>query len=98
MSAPASAHHEAEIRELSRLLDEQAALRRVATLVAGGAASTRVLAVVAEQVAGVLPVPLVSIARYDADDTAIVCASRSERGELFPVGTRWSLEGTSVLA
>jgi hypothetical protein len=34
MRASASAHHEAEIRELGRLVEEQAALRRVATIVA----------------------------------------------------------------
>jgi signal transduction histidine kinase len=98
MRTSASAHHEAEIRELGRLAEEQAALRRVATLVAAGAPSGSLFAVVAEQVAGVLRVPLVSIASYEADGTATECASRSERGELFPVGTRWSLEGTNVLA
>jgi GAF domain-containing protein len=98
MPASAPAHHEAEIRELARLAEEQAALRRVATLVARGAASGSLFAVVAEQVASVLGVPFVSIARYEPDATATECASRSERGELFPVGTRWSLDGTNVLA
>jgi signal transduction histidine kinase len=98
MRVSASSHHDAEIRELARLVDQQAALRRVATQVAGGAPSASLYALVAEQVAGVLRVPLVSIARYEADGTATECASRSERGELFPMGTRWSLEGTNVLA
>jgi signal transduction histidine kinase len=98
MPASASAHHEAEIRELARLVEEQAALRRVATVVARGAPSASLFAVVAEQVASVLRVPFVSIARYEPDGTATECAGRAERGELPPVGTRWSLDGTNVLA
>jgi hypothetical protein len=82
MRASASAHHEAEIRELGRLAEEQTALRRVATQVAQGAPSARLFAVVAEHVARVLRVPLVSIARYEADGTASEWASRSEQGEL----------------
>jgi signal transduction histidine kinase len=83
---------------LERLAMEQAALRRVATLVAGGAAPASLLAVVAEEVARVVHVWFVSIARYETDGTATELASFSERGGLFPVGTHWSLEGTNVLA
>jgi signal transduction histidine kinase len=43
-------------------------------------------------------VPLVSIVCYEADGSATERASFSERGELFPVGTRWSLDGTNVVA
>jgi signal transduction histidine kinase len=73
-------------------------LRRVATLVAEGAPPASLLAVVAEEVARVVDVPLVSIVRYEADGTATELASFSRRGELFPVGTRWSLDGTNVVA
>ena len=84
--------------ELTRLADEQAALRRVATLVAHGAPPGSLFAVVAEEVARVLHVPVVSVVRYEPDATATECASYSEQGELFPVGTRWSLEGVNVVA
>jgi signal transduction histidine kinase len=84
--------------EFGRLAEEQAALRRVATLVARGAEPGSLFAVVAEQVARVLHVPLVSIVRYESDGTASERASFSEQGELFPVGTRWPLDGTNVLA
>jgi signal transduction histidine kinase len=84
--------------ELARLADEHAALRRVATLVAEGAGPATLLAVVAAEVARVVNVWAVSIARYEADGTATELASFSERGELFPVGTRWLLDGTNVLA
>jgi signal transduction histidine kinase len=83
---------------LNHLIQEQAALRRVATLVARGAPAETLFAVVAEQVAEVLRVPLVSIVRYDPDGAATERASVSPRGAMFPVGTRWSLEGTNVVA
>jgi hypothetical protein len=54
--------------------------------------------VVAEQVAEVLSVPLVSIVRYEQDGTATERASVSAQGTMFRVGTRWSLEGTNVVA
>ena len=83
--------------ELHQLAEQQAALRRVATLVAQGAAAETLFAVVAEQVAKVLGVPLVSIVRYEADGTATERASFSPGGTLFRVGTRWSLDGTNVV-
>jgi signal transduction histidine kinase len=95
----ATAIANAESREeLKRLADEQAALRRVATLVAGGAPPGSLLAVVAEEVARFVNVPLVSIVCFEADGSATERASVSERGELFPVGRRWSLDGTNVVA
>jgi GAF domain-containing protein len=95
----ATAIANAQSREdLTRLVAEQAALRRVATLVAEGAPPDDLFAVVAEQVARILDVPLVSIVRYESDGTASERASFSERGQLFAVGTRWSLEGTNVVS
>jgi GAF domain-containing protein len=84
--------------ELERLAAEQAALRRVATLVAEGAPPESLFTVVAKEVARVLDVPVVSILRYETDGTATECASVSDQGEMFPVGTRWSLAGTNVVA
>jgi signal transduction histidine kinase len=83
--------------ELHTANDELDALRHVATLVAEGVQPQDLFAVVAEQVARVVNVPLVSIARYELDGTATECASFSPQGPLFPVGKRWSLEGTNVL-
>jgi PAS domain S-box-containing protein len=76
---------------------ELAALRRVATLVAAGAEPEQVFAFVAEEVARVIDVPMANIVRYEADGSAIQCASFARRGPTFPVGKRWSLEGTSVM-
>jgi GAF domain-containing protein len=83
---------------LEQLAEEQAALRRVATLVAQGAPTEALFALVAEQVAEVLDVPLVSIVRYEHDGTASERASVSPQGAMFEVGTRWSIEGTNVVA
>jgi signal transduction histidine kinase len=77
--------------------DELSALRRVATLVAKGVQPKDLFAVVAEEVARVVGVPLVRVMRYELDGTATVCASFPTEGHLFAVGTRWSLDGTSVL-
>ena len=83
--------------ELVRLANEQASLRRVATLVAEGAAPTSVLAVVAEEVARVVNVWGVSIVRYEADSTATELANYTEQGQLLAIGTRWFLDGVSVV-
>jgi signal transduction histidine kinase len=83
--------------ELHVANDELRALHRVATLVAEGVQPQDLFAVVAEQIARVVNVPLVSVARYELDGTATECASFSPEGQLFPVGKRWSLEGTNVL-
>jgi PAS domain S-box-containing protein len=76
---------------------ELSALRRVATLVAEAVQPQDLFAVVAEEVARVVNVPLVSVARYELDGTATECAGFSPEGPLFPVGRRWSLDGTNVL-
>src|SRR5258708_636761 len=52
---------------LARLADEQAALRRVATLVAAGSPPEEVFAAVVEEVAQLLPVDLANLCRYEDD-------------------------------
>jgi signal transduction histidine kinase len=83
--------------ELHVANDELSALRRVATLVAESVQPQDLFAVVAEEVARVVDVPLVSVVRYEPDGTATECASYSAEGPLFPAGKRWSLDGTNVL-
>ena len=61
-------------REVGRLADEQAALRRVATLVARGSSATDVFAAVAEEVARLLEVDEGRLIRYEADDTGTIVA------------------------
>ena len=60
---------------LARLAEEQAALRRVATLVARGTAPEKVFAAVTEEVARLLPVDSVGMGRYEPDGTFTYVAS-----------------------
>jgi PAS domain S-box-containing protein len=76
---------------------ELGALRRVATLAAEGVAPAELFAMVAEEVARVVNVPRVSVARYELDATATDCASFPPNAPATSVDNRWSLEGTNVL-
>jgi len=80
--------------DLHLIADEQAALRRVATLVARGASPTEVFAAVAREVAHVLELPLVEMCRYEPDETATVIAATGEHP--FQTGTSWPLDGPSL--
>jgi signal transduction histidine kinase len=75
---------------------EQAALRRVATLVARAASPGEVFAAVAEEAGRILDVGLTFLSRYDPDDSATIVASWSGTGAVFPAGTRVALRGRNV--
>jgi signal transduction histidine kinase len=83
---------------LAQLANEQAALRRVATLVAEGAPPNEVFAAVAREVGEVVRVDIAHMTQYMPDGTVIVVASWSDSGETVPVGTRWGLGGTNISA
>jgi len=81
------------------LADEQAALRRVATLVASGVQPSRVFGQVTEEVARLLAVPGASVMRYDGSRTATVVGGWSEDGALsLPLGSTFDLDGDTVVA
>jgi signal transduction histidine kinase len=84
--------------ELSRLAEEQAALRRVATLVAGQATADEIFAAVAEEVAHLLRAARGTVCRYEPDETMTVTATWTTEGRTLQVGTRVELEGHSVAA
>ncbi len=67
--------------ELARLADEQAALRRVATLVARGVPPPDVFAAVAHEVGLLLGVDATHMARYELDGTATGVAAWSLAGD-----------------
>jgi signal transduction histidine kinase/putative methionine-R-sulfoxide reductase with GAF domain len=94
--ATAIANSEARA-EIERLAGEQAALRRVATLVARGAETGEVFAAVACEVAKVMHLPVAAVQRYEDDDTATVTAAWSDRPHPYQPGTRWPFH-TSGLA
>ncbi len=80
------------------LAAQQASLRRVATLVAGGAVSEDVFAAIARELGNVTGLPLVAIWRFEPDDTATVVGVWSDRPHRFQPGTRWPLDGPTITA
>jgi signal transduction histidine kinase len=82
--------------EVGRLADEQAALRRVATLVAREAPPEEVFAKVAEEVVLLLDAESAWMCCYQPDGTTTIAASRGKLATGFPVGMRVSLEGDTV--
>jgi signal transduction histidine kinase len=82
--------------EIARLAEEQAALRRVATLVARGAQPSEVFATVAEELGRVLGVGGTAIMRYEPDATATVVAAWSGKRQAMPIGGSWPLDGEGV--
>jgi signal transduction histidine kinase len=81
----ATAIANAEAREaLRRVADEQAALRRVATLVAQAADPPAVFGAVAEEVGRLLSAETTALSRYEADDTFSLVARWSASGEDHP--------------
>ena len=82
---------------LSRLADEQAALRRVATLVAREASPVELLETVAEEVARVVDVEAVEMLRFEPDGTATLVAQSDTPWDPPPLGTRFALEGENVV-
>src|SRR6476620_7730887 len=94
-SAPPADPHE----ELHRLVEEQAALRRVATLVASGAPSAEVFAAVAQEAVQVLQLTNAAVGRYDQDaSTMTVLAVHGESPDAFAPGSCWPLDGPSMSA
>ena len=76
---------------------EQAALRRVATLVARDAPSTEVFEAVATEVGKLLDTDITVVGRYDGDGAATAIGSWSASGGGVPVGTRSAIGGHNVL-
>jgi GAF domain-containing protein len=78
------------------LAEEQAALRRIATLVARGVPPEEVFAAVLDAVGRLLPVELASMCRYGPDETLTFLAAWGLPAQPFPVGTRQSLGGENL--
>ena len=86
-----------DVTESRRFAEEQAALRRVATLVARETAPDAVLAAVAREVGGVLRVDATHLGRYERDGTIVSVAQWGSYSGV-PVGARFPLDGDSVSA
>jgi PAS domain S-box-containing protein len=81
------------------LADEQAALRRIATLVASEAPPSSVFEQVTAEVARLLDAPSATVLRYETDDHATVVGSWRDVGLTgMPLGSSLDLDGDSVVA
>jgi PAS domain S-box-containing protein len=96
MARDVTARRQAET-ELGRLAGEQAALRRVATLVAKGVPAAEVFSAVAEEVARLLDAQATTIGRLEPDGTMAIVASSGTASEEMPVGSRVPLDANMVL-
>jgi predicted ATPase/signal transduction histidine kinase len=87
--------------ELAALAEQQAALRRVATLVAREVSAAEVFAAVADEMASCLHLANATITRFDDDNAlTIVALGRLEPGltNIPSIGQRLTLEGDNLAA
>ena len=74
--------------EGTKVAEEQAALRRVATLVARGVSQRALFAAVSEEVGWLVGADPTSLMRFEADDTVTVVAAWSATDAAVPIGER----------
>ena len=88
-----AAHH------VSDLAQQQASLRRVATLVARGVPAADVFRAVADEVAYAIDVHNTCLMRFEPDGSGALVAAHNEAGlKAMPVGARLDLDGDNVAA
>ena len=87
-----------DISERQAIAGEQAALRRVATLVARGVPPEEMFAAVTAEAGRVLDADFTSLARYDPDGRVTLLAAWTGIGDPWPVpvGSRWDLGGPNL--
>ena len=84
-------------RSLRGFAEEQAALRRVATLVARAAPPEEVFAAVTAEAGRLLAADATLMSRYDPDDAVTVVGAWTSTGDCqLPVGSRLSLGGRNL--
>ncbi|MFI6452007.1 GAF domain-containing protein [Streptosporangium amethystogenes] len=84
--------------ELRRIAQEQATLRRVATLVARGISSTELFNAVACEMGSLMKADHVSVSRYDPGHTTVAGSWSLREGtrKVMPLGSQWSIKDTVV--
>jgi sugar diacid utilization regulator len=84
--------------EYRRLVAEQAALRRLATLVASGVEPFEVFGAVAEEMRRCLPADTAGLWRFESDREVAIVAAAADPEALakWPVGTRTPVEGNTL--
>jgi PAS domain S-box-containing protein len=84
-----------DVTERRRIHAEQAALRRVATLIARRAPQTEIFTAIAEECARLFGTPDIEMFRYDGDSTEVVASTGRFTSE-FPLGSRHPLGGENI--
>lgn len=93
----ATAIESANVRdEMRALAREQAALRRIATLVAAGAEAAGVFNAVCAETGRIVGAASVSLARFTEDNEFVAVGAWSRHGAIAPVGSRFPLAGDSL--
>jgi signal transduction histidine kinase len=84
--------------EYRRLIAEQAALRRLATLVARGVEPSEVFSAVAEEMRQCVPADIAGLWRFESDGeiTLVAAAAHPWALALWPVGTRTPVDGNTL--
>ena len=85
-----------DVTERSALVEEQAALRRVATLVARESSPDEVFAAVAEELALLMGATSTTLYRYEEDGTGTLVGRAGELHDQAHVGTRFPMEGNNI--
>jgi signal transduction histidine kinase len=93
------------VDRVARIAEEQtalrrveAALRRVATLVARAAPADEMFAVVTEEVGRLIAADGARMGHFESEGTVTFVAAWSRTGDPFPVGRRWTLAGENISA
>src|SRR3954471_12883452 len=80
------------------MAQQQAALRRVAVLVANSAAPAEVFEAIAREVAELLRPRLVQIYRWERDGSVTVLGTWGDGPNPFPAGSNWAWNDPSLVA
>jgi signal transduction histidine kinase len=82
---------------LARLAEEQAALRRIATLVVRGMPQEKVFAAAVEEVGRLLPVDYAYLWRFEPDGSCVVVGSWGKEDRQVPIGFRREVGGKNLV-
>jgi signal transduction histidine kinase len=83
--------------ELTRVNDEQAALRRVATLVAEGKPAEEIFAAVTAEIGLLVDAEITRLLRFEPDGSATVAGTWTRSGDSPSVGARIAVDATVAL-
>ena len=89
---------ERRFEELERVVDEQAALRRIATLVAAGATEADLAAAVSSEIGGLFGAQSATVVRWDGDTIRVIGSWRADSEDVGLAGAVLSYGGDTITA